>query len=88
MAGTPEREEHGIPRRIREVMVQFDVDENKRVCFSAAARSLLRSLSRSGKGILGKYRFEKPRQSWSWLRRHRKVMPRRLRKQKRNLKKS
>jgi hypothetical protein len=29
MSGTPEREEHGIPERIREVMVQFDVDEEK-----------------------------------------------------------
>jgi hypothetical protein len=29
MAGTPEREEHGIPERIRQVMVQFNVDEEK-----------------------------------------------------------
>lgn len=29
MAGTPEREERGIPERIREVMVQFDVDEKQ-----------------------------------------------------------
>lgn len=29
MAGTPERQERGIPERISAVMVQFDVDEEK-----------------------------------------------------------
>ena len=29
MSGTPERKEHGIPERIREVLLQFDVDENR-----------------------------------------------------------